>query len=92
MDSRRAFLDRLHKLCEWEADVSYHEGFKAGYSAAIAQVEAALLFALGGEDTGTWRQAASRHTQALHGKELRELHDEPGPRAGDYLGGPVHWE
>jgi hypothetical protein len=92
MDSRRAFLDRLHELCEWEADVSYHEGFRAGYAAAIAQVEAALRFALGGEDTRTWRQAANRHTHALSGKELRELQDEPGPRPGDYLGGPVPWE
>jgi hypothetical protein len=92
MDSRRAFLDRLHDLSEFEADVSYHDGFKAGYAAAIAQVEAALRFALGGEDTRTWRQAASRHSHALHGKELRELEDEPGPRPGDYLGGAVSWE
>jgi hypothetical protein len=92
MDSRRAFLNRLHELCEWEADVSYHDGFKAGYAAAIAQVEAALRYALGGDDTRTWRQAAARHSHALHGKELRELHDEPGPRSGDYLGGPVNWD
>jgi hypothetical protein len=92
MDSRRVFLDRLHELCEFEADVSYHDGFKAGYAAAIAQVEAALRFALGGEDTKTWRQAASRHSHALHGKELRERQDEPGPRDGDYPGGAVSWE
>lgn len=92
MDSRRAFLDRLHQLCDWEADVSYHDGFNAGYTAAIAQVEEALRFALGGDEATTWGQAATRHTRALHGKELRELQDEPGPRAGDHLGGPVSWE
>jgi hypothetical protein len=92
MDARRVFLDRLHELCEWENELSYHDGYMAGYESAIAQVEAALRYALGGEDTRTLRQAASRHQHALAGKALRELQDEPGPRPGDHLGGPVPWE
>lgn len=91
MDPRRIFLDRLHELCDFECDVSYHEGYAAGYAAAIAQVEAALRFAFGGDDTESWRLAANRHSHAVHGKQLRELNDEPGPRPGDHLGGPVSW-
>lgn len=87
----RDFVDRLHQLNEWENELSYHDGFVAGYAAAIAQVEVALRFALGGPDARSMREAARRLHHALAGRELRERQDEPGPRPGDHKGGPVRF-
>ncbi len=88
----RAFLDRLHELNEWESDLSYHDGFAAGYALAAAQYEAALRFALGGQRTRSWRDAAERHHRAAQALRLRRAADTPGPRPGDHPGGPVDFD
>lgn len=88
----RAFLDRLHELTEWECDLSYHDGFAAGYALAAAQYEAALRFALGGPKTRSRRDAAERHHRAARALRLRQEADEAGPRPGDHPGGPVDFD
>jgi hypothetical protein len=88
----RAFLDRLHELGEWECDLSYHDGFAAGYALAAAEFEAAIRFALGGPKTRNWRQAAERHQRAVQARLLRQAADRPGRRPDDHPGGPVDFD
>lgn len=86
------FMDRLHDLCEWEQELSYHAGYAAGYAAANAQVEAVLRFALGGPGARTWRSAVGRHHRALEARQHRRHADRSGARPGDHLGGPVDFD
>jgi hypothetical protein len=88
----RGFLDRLHELSEWECNLSYHDGFAAGYALATAEFEAAIRFALGGPKTRSWRHAAERHHEAARAWRLRQAADLPGRRPGDHPGGPVDFE
>lgn len=81
-----------HELCDWETELAYANGFEAGYARAQANVHAALRYALGGADTPNWTAAADRHSRTVAARALRRLVDTFGPRAGDYLGGPVEWE
>jgi hypothetical protein len=88
----RGFLDRLHELSEWECDLSYHDGFAAGYALATAELEAAIRFALGGPKTRSWSQAAERHHRSVQARRLRRDADRPGRRPEDHPGGPVDFD
>lgn len=88
----RRFVDRLHALGEWESDLSYHDGYAAGYADCGAQVVAALRFALGGPGARTWRAAVGRHHRAVEARRYRREADRGGPRPGDHVGGPVDFD
>lgn len=88
----RRLLDRLHALCEWETELSYHDGYAAGYAAANADLVATLRSALGGPHAQTWKQAVDVHHRTITARRLRAEADAPGPRPGDYTGGPVSFD
>jgi hypothetical protein len=85
-------LDRLHELCEWENELSFHDGYAAGYAAANAEMAAAIRFMLGGPATRSWRQAVDQHHWAVNARRRREAADALGPRPGDHPGGPVDFD
>jgi hypothetical protein len=85
-------LDRLHELCDWENELSYHDGYVAGYAAANAEMAEAIRFMLGGPTARSWRQAVDQHHWALNARRRRGAADASGPLPGDHLGGPVDFD
>lgn len=85
-------LDRLHELCEWENELSFHDGYAAGYAAANAEMAEAIRFMLGGPDARSWHQAVDQHHWALNARRRRDLADAVGPQPSDHPGGPVDFD
>ncbi|MEV4414044.1 hypothetical protein, partial [Catellatospora sp. NPDC049609] len=61
-------VERWHAHVEWETELARSQGYAAGYATANAETVAALMFALGGPDAKTWRQAVERHHRVLDGR------------------------